>query len=389
MKDFIYADNAATTELCHTSLVKMLPYLTYEYGNPSSAHELGRQALETVEEARKEIAGCIGAKSPKEIIFTSGGSESDNQALRTGAIYGSLKRKRHLITTAIEHHAVLNTLADLEEDGCTATYLGVNEDGLVDLRDLDVTVKPNTVMVSVMMVNNEVGTIQPVQEIGAYCRRRNILFHTDAVQAVGHIPINVEEMNIDMMSMSGHKFHGPKGVGALYVREGCPLYSLIHGGGQEYGLRAGTENVAGIVGMAAALRYSTEHMAENTMNVMRLREYVIDEILTNVPKCRLNGDRTRRVPGNVSLCFEGIEGASLILRMDAEGICVSAGSACTTGDLRPSHVLEAMCVPEELISGSLRISLDEGNTMKEAETIVQSVIRNVEALRRMSATWKG
>ena len=387
MIKYIYADNAATTEISSKAMCAMLPYLMGTYGNPSSAHYYGRKADKAVSEARASIAQSIGAKSEKEIIFTSGGTEADNQALRTGAWYGQQIKKQHIITTQFEHHAVLNTVKWLEQQGCSVTYLPVHEDGIVRVKDVEKAIRSNTVMVSVMMVNNEVGTIQPIAEIGALCRKRRIIFHTDAVQAVGHIPVNVEEMNIDMLSMSGHKFHGPKGVGALYVRENCPVLKVMEGGEQESGRRGGTENVAGIVGMAEALKESCEHMVENTVNVTRMRTLLMEGILGKIPKCQINGDPLRRVPGNLSVCFEGIEGAALVMRLDSEKICISEGSACTTGTLEPSHVLRAMGVPDNLIGGAVRITLNECNSMTQVRTILESLIRNVEALRRMSDMW--
>ena len=384
----IYADNAATTGVSQKVLEEMLPFMVGKYGNPSSAHTMGREAIEAVEAARAVIAECIGAQ-PNEIIFTSGGTESDNMAIRSGAELGKAMRKNHLITSAIEHHAVLNVVEQLPFDGCSYTLVGVNEDGFVDARDVEVALKAETVMVSVMMANNETGMIQPVKEIGELCRRKNVIFHTDAVQAVGHIPIDVGDMNIDMLSMSAHKFHGPKGVGALYIKEGIPVYPLLYGGGQERTLRSGTENVAGIVGMAAALKESCDHLLENGTALIRLRNCLINGILEAVPKCRLNGALAHRLPGNVSMCFEGIEGPALVLRLDADGICASSGSACTTGTLEPSHVLTAMGVPEEMVNGALRITLSEENTMEDVEAIIRSVVSNVEELRKMSPTWKG
>lgn len=387
-RKIIYADNAATTGVSQHVLEEMLPYMVGKYGNPSSAHTLGREAIEAVELSRAVIAKCIGAQ-PEEIYFTSGGTESDNMALRSGAKIGEARNKRHIITSAIEHHAVLNVVEELPFDGFSYTLVGVNEDGLVEPRDVDVALQEETVMVSVMMANNETGMIQPVKEIGALCRNKGIIFHTDAVQAVGHIRVNVSEMNIDMLSMSAHKFHGPKGVGALYVREGTPVYPLLYGGGQEHGIRSGTENVAGIVGMAVALSDSCDHLLKNGKAVLRMRNALIDGILEAVPWCRLNGILPLRLPGNVSMCIDGVEGPALVLRMDADGICVSSGSACTTGTLEPSHVLKAMGVPEELIGGALRITLSEENTMEDVEAIVRSVAKNVKELRKMSPTWKG
>lgn len=385
----IYADNAATTGICPEALVEMWPYLLGEYGNPSSAHVKGRKALEAIEMSRCIVAKCIGADSEKEIIFTSGGTEADNQALRSGAALGNTRRKRHIITTAIEHHAVLETVDQLQEEGCAVTKLGVDKRGVVDVEDFINAIKLNTIMASVMMANNEVGVLEPIGTIGKLCREKSILFHTDAVQAAGHVPIDVKELCVDMLSMSAHKFHGPKGVGALYVREGCPVYPIIFGGGQERGLRSGTENVAGIVGMAVALETACEKMAENTMKVTRMRNRLIETVEESVPRCSVTVERGRSLPGIASFCFAGIEGASLVLRLDADGICASAGSACTTGTLEPSHVLLAMGIPDDRINGSLRISLDENNTEQDVDAIAHSIIQNVEALRRMSATWRG
>ena len=388
MGKIVYADNAATTSLSKAALTAMLPYMLGEYGNPSSAYSLGRSARDAVENARKTVAQCIHASKAYEVIFTSGGTEADNQALLIGSGIKPKEGKPHIITSAFEHHAVLHSVERLEQQGCEVTYIPVNDKGLVKLSDLTAAIRPNTVMVSIMYANNEVGTIQPIQSIGALCRKRGILFHTDAVQAVGHVPINVEEMKIDMLSMSGHKFHGPKGVGALYIREGCPLGKFIEGGEQENGLRGGTENVAGIVGMAAALEECCERMVDNMVNVTRMRDKIADE-LSKIPKSCINGSMNWHVPGTLSMCFEGIDSEALIMKMDAEGICVSAGSACTTGDMNPSHVLQAMGVPPERIHGALRISVNEDNTMADVDRIIDSVKRNVKVLRMMSATWKG
>ena len=387
MSKVVYADNAATTSLSHTALSVMMPYLLGDYGNPSGAYSLGRSAKEGVETSRKVVAKCIHAAKPYEIIFTSGGTEADNQALWTAATIKPKEGKPHIITSAFEHHAVLHTLEKMESLGVAeVTYLPVNDKGLIKLSELKEAVRPNTVMVSIMFANNEVGTVQPIESVGAFCRKRGILFHTDAVQAVGHIPINVEEMKIDMLSMSGHKFRGPKGVGALYIREGCPLERFIEGGSQENGLRSGTENVAGIVGMAAALAESCERMADNMVYITRMRDKLATELM-KIPMTCINGSMNWHVPGTLSLCFEGIDSEALIMKMDAEGICVSAGSACTTGDMNPSHVLTAMGVPERFIHGALRISVNEENTMTDIDRIIDSVKRNVKVLRSMSATW--
>ena len=333
----IYADNAATTKMSKAAVAAMLPYMEEIYGNPSSLYSAGQEAKEALERARGEIAAIINAQ-PREIYFTSGGSEADNQALRSAAAFGKKKGKRHIISTAFEHHAILHTLKALEKEGFEVTLLPVHENGIVRLSELEEAIRPDTCLVTIMMANNEIGTIQPVSEIGALCRERGVLFHTDAVQAVGHLPIDVQAEKIDMLSSSAHKFHGPKGVGFLYVRKEVPLMNLIEGGAQERGKRAGTENVAGIVAMAAALKESASAMEENTGRMTALRNRLIDG-LQAIPHSALNGDREKRLPGNVNFCFEGIEGESLLLLLDDRGISASSGSACTSGSLDPSHVL--------------------------------------------------
>lgn len=383
---FVYADNAATTCVSKTALDAMMPYLTEQYGNPSSLYAFAQNSKEALENARKTVADIIGAQ-PKEIYFTSGGSEADNQAIISMAKVGALKGKKHLISTKFEHHAVLHTLKKLEKEGFEVTLLDVHEDGVVRLEDLEAAVREDTALVTIMFANNEIGTVQPIKEIGEFCRARKIPFHTDAVQAAGHMPINVQEMNIDLLSMSGHKFHAPKGVGVLYAKTGMPLFNIIEGGAQERGKRAGTENVGGIAGMAAAFREACEHMDENIAKVTALRDKLIDG-LSKIPHCALNGDREHRLPGNVNFCFEGIEGESLLLLLDEAGICASSGSACTSGSLDPSHVLLAIGRPHEVAHGSLRLTLCEENTEEQVDHMLREIPRVVEYLRSMSPVWK-
>lgn len=382
----VYADNAATTKLSPAAKEAMLPYFDEIYGNPSTLYTLGQEAAEHLLACRTEIAQLIGAADPREIVFTSGGSEADNQAIISAARNGARKGKKHLISTKFEHHAVLHTLDKLRKEGFDVTLLDVHENGVVRVEDVAAAIRDDTALVSVMFANNEIGTIQPIAEIGALCRERGILFHTDAVQAMGHIPMDVQEMNIDMLSLSGHKFHGPKGVGALYVRKGVPLLTLIEGGQQERGKRAGTENIPGIVGMATALEESVAHLKENQDKVTALREKLIAGLET-IPHSRLNGDRTCRVPGTVNFCFEGIEGESLLLLLDAKGVGASSGSACTSGSLDPSHVLLALGLPHEVAHGSLRLSIGEYNTEEEIDHIIQVVPGVVAYLREMSPVW--
>ena len=382
---FVYADNAATTCISQTALDAMMPYLTKQYGNPSSLYSFGQTAREAIEDARKTVAACINAQ-PREIYFTSGGSEADNQAILSAAKIGARKGKRHLISTAFEHHAVLHTLKKLEKDGFDVTLLPVHEDGVVRMPDLEAAVRDDTALVTVMFANNEIGTVQPVTEFGAFCRERNIPFHTDAVQAAGHMPIDVEVMNIDMLSLSGHKFHAPKGVGVLYVKKNFPLLNLIEGGGQERGKRAGTENVAGIVALAAALKESCDAIEENTARILPMRDKLISE-LGRIPHSIINGSMEKHVPGTVNICFEGLEGDGLLLLLDQNGICASSGSACNAGSIDPSHVLLAIGVPYELAHGSLRISIGEYNTMEEIDHIIRVVPQVVEALRSKSPLW--
>ena len=382
----IYADNAATTKLSATSLAAMLPYLTEHYGNPSSLHSIGQDAAEALERARQTVAGCLGCR-PDEIYFTSGGSEADNQAILSAARNGAARGKRHIISTAFEHHAVLHTLQKLGREGFEVTLLDVHENGIITPQEVADAIREDTCLVTIMYANNEIGSIQPISEIGALCKEKKIPFHTDAVQAAGHLAINVKEQNIDMLSLSGHKFHGPKGTGVLYARKDLMLHNLIEGGAQERRKRAGTENIAGIVGLAAALEEACAHLEENAAKVTALRDKLIDG-LSAIPHSVLNGDRTRRLPGNVNFCFEGIEGESMLLLLDDKGICASSGSACTSGSLDPSHVLLAIGRPHEVAHGSLRLSLSEWNTDEEIDHILAEVPWVVEYLRNMSPMWK-
>lgn len=382
----IYADNAATTKMSQAAIEGMTSCWESEWGNPSSLYVHGQRAAEALQSARERVAACIGAQ-PREIIFTSGGSEADNQAILSAARAGERKGKRHILSSAFEHHAVLHTLDKLAKEGFDVQLLDVGSEGVVSAAQVADAIRDDTCLVTIMFANNEIGSIMPVAEIGAVCRERGVPFHTDAVQAAGHVPIDVAAQNIDMLSLSGHKFHGPKGVGALYVRRGMPLASLIEGGAQERGKRAGTENVPAIVGMAAALEQACQRMDENARYVTELRERLI-EGLSAIPYSALNGHRTNRLPGNVSFCFEGIEGESLLLLLDDEGICASSGSACTSGSLDPSHVLLAIGRPHEVAHGSLRLSLSEENTQEDVERILQVVPRVVEYLRGMSPLWK-
>ena len=382
---FVYADNAATTAVSKTALDAMLPALGELYGNPSSLHQKGREANLALIAARETVAKCLNAQ-PREIYFTGCGTESDNWAITEGARLGAAAGKRHIISDAIEHHAVLHTLTKLEKEGFEVTYLPVHENGLVRLEELAAAIRPDTCLVTVMYANNEIGTLQPIREIGALCRERGILFHTDAVQAVGHVSVDVVRDNIDMLSLSGHKFHAPKGVGAMYCRKGIKLKNFIEGGAQERGLRGGTEAIPGILAMAAALKESCEHLEENAEKVTAMRDKLI-EGLSRIPCSRCNGDPDHKVPGIVSFCFEGIEGESLLLRLDMAGICASSGSACTSGSLDPSHVLLALGMPHEIAHGSLRLSLCEYNTMEEVDYILEQVPQVVRELREMSPVW--
>ena len=382
---YVYADNAATTQVSPTAVAAMMPFLTEEYGNPSSFYSLGQRAAEALVKARETVADCLGAE-PGEIYFTSGGSEADNQAIRSAAFVGAKKGKRHIISTKFEHHAVLHTLAQLEKEGFDVTLLDVHPNGVITVEDVANAIREGTCLVTIMFANNEIGTMQPIKEIGALCREKKIPFHTDAVQAVGHVPINVKEMNIDMLSLSGHKFHSPKGIGALYVRRSIPLKNLIEGGQQEKGKRGGTENMPGIVGMAAAMKEAIDHMDENMTKITALREKLITG-LEKIPHSKLNGDRNIRVPGTVNFCFEGIEGESMLLLLDANGIAASSGSACTSGSLDPSHVLLALGLPHEVAHGSLRLSIGEYNNEAEIDHILETVPKVVERLRDMSPVW--
>lgn len=382
----IYVDNAATTKTSRTAIDAMLPYFDKIYGNPSSLHSVGQAAADALRKAREEAAEVLGCE-PSEITFTSGGSEADNQALVSAAAIGARKGKKHIISTAFEHHAVLHTLKKLEKEGFEVTLLDVHENGMVSARQVADAIREDTCLVTVMYANNEIGSIQPIAEIGAVCREKGVIFHTDAVQAVGHIHINVKEENIGMLSLSAHKFHGPKGVGLLYARRGIRLTNIIEGGSQERGKRAGTENIPGIVGMVAALKEANANIDANAAKVSALRDRLIAG-LGKIPHSALNGDRTRRLPGNVSFCFEGIEGESLLLLLDAKGICASSGSACTSGSLDPSHVLLAIGRPHEVAHGSLRLTLSEENTQEEVDYIIEETTKVVKYLRELSPVWK-
>lgn len=382
----IYADNAATTQMSRAAIDAMLPYLETIYGNPSSLHSVGQQAAGALLSARDRIAKCLNA-SPREIYFTSGGSEADNQAILSAARLGERKGKKHIISTAFEHHAVLHTLQKLEKEGFTVELLPVGPIGTVTAQQVKRAIREDTCLVSVMYANNEIGSILPIREIGAVCREAGVLFHTDAVQAAGHLPIDVKAQNIDLLSLSAHKFHGPKGTGVLYARQGIALTSLIEGGAQERGKRGGTENVPGIAAMAAALKEACANMDENTKKVTALRDRLIDGI-AKIPHCALNGARSPRLPGNVNFCFEGIEGESLLLLLDAKGISASSGSACTSGSLDPSHVLLAIGRPHEVAHGSLRLTICEDNTEEEIDYILAELPPIVSYLRDMSPVWK-
>ena len=386
MEQFVYADNAATTKLSPAVLEAMMPYLTEEYGNPSSLYRFGNHAKRAIEQARKEVADVLGAE-PFEILFTGGGTEADNWVKE---IMRSLKArgKNHFITSAVEHHALLHSAQRLQKEGFEVTFIPVDREGQIDPEQVRAAIRPETGLVSIMFANNEIGTIYPIQEIGAICRQAGVLFHTDAVQAAGHLPINVKEMNIDLLSLSAHKFHGPKGVGAFYCRRGIPLPSLIDGGAQERGKRAGTENVAGIVGLGAALRLANEEMSETSARVSAMRDRLIDGILQTIPMCRLNGPRHNRLPGNCNISFLGIEGESLLLRLDLAGIAASSGSACASSSLDPSHVLLAIGLPHEVAHGSVRLSLSDYNTEEDVDYILEKLPEIVSTLRSMSPLWE-
>lgn len=382
----IYADNAATTKMSKTAFEAMLPYITDIYGNPSSLHSAGQAAADALRKARADMADALGCE-PSEIIFTSGGSEADNQAIISAAAIGEKKGKKHIISSAFEHHAVLHTLKKLEKQGFEVTLLDVGKNGIINPDDVAKAITDSTCLVTIMFANNEIGTIQPIAEIGKICRENGVIFHTDAVQAAGHIKIDVKEQNIDMLSLSAHKFHGPKGVGALYAKKGIRLINLIEGGAQERGKRAGTENVPAIVSMAAALTEAVQEIDENAKKVSILRDRLIAG-LSKIPHSALNGDPSRRLSGNVSFCFEGIEGESLLLLLDAKGICASSGSACTSGSLDPSHVLLAIGRPHEVAHGSLRLTLSEGNTEEEIDYMIKEITEVVGYLRELSPVWK-
>ena len=382
----IYADNAATTKMSRTAIDTMIPYMEEGYGNPSSLYVLGQQAKEALDEARATIASVINA-DPSEILFTSGGSEADNQAILSGAALGAKKGKKHIISTKFEHHAVLHTLNKLEKEGYEITLLDVHENGLVDPEELKEAIREDTALVTIMFANNEIGTIQPIRELRAICREKGVLFHTDAVQAVGHIPVDVKADNIDMLSSSAHKYHGPKGVGFLYFKKGVRLQNLIEGGAQEKGRRAGTENVPGIMGMAAALKEANDNMEANRAHLTAARDRLIAG-LSEIPHSALNGDKDQRLPGNVNFCFEGIEGESLLLLLDDKGISASSGSACTSGSLDPSHVLLAIGRVHDVAHGSLRLTLGEDITDEEVDYLIQSTKEVVEYLRSFSPVWR-
>ncbi len=386
MTRIVYADNAATTSTAPSVVKAMLPYFTELYGNPSSLYNVGQEAREGVDRARQQVADAIGALS-SEIFFTSGGSEADNWAIKGIAHSLAAKGKKHLITSAFEHHAVLHTMESLQKEGFEVTLLPVYENGIVKPEDVANAIRPDTALVSIMYANNEIGTIQPIPEIGAICRDKGVLFHTDAVQAIGMVDINVKEQNIDLLSLSGHKFHGPKGVGALYCRRGLRFPNLIDGGAQEFNRRAGTENVPGIVGLGAAIQEATADIPGRTARIQAMRDRLIDGVL-QIPRSRLNGDRQHRLAGNANFCFEGIEGESLLLMLDAKGIAASSGSACTSGSLDPSHVLLAIGLPHEIAHGSLRISLSDVNTEEDVDAILEALPPIVERLRAMSPLWE-
>ena len=382
----IYADNAATTKMSQSAVDAVLRCMKENWGNPSSLYEHGQKAREALEDARERMAACLGC-TPRELYFTSGGSEADNQAIRSAASLGARKGKKHIISTAFEHHAVLHTLERLKKEGFEITLLDVHSDGIVTPEQVADAIREDTCLVTVMYANNEIGTVEPISEIGAVCREKGVLFHTDAVQAAGHLPISIRDQNIDLLSLSAHKFHGPKGIGALFARKGVLLEPLINGGAQERGKRAGTENVPAIAGMAVALEDACRSLDENRIRVSAMRDRLI-EGLDRIPYGELNGSRDSRLPGNVNFCFEGIEGESLLLLLDDKGICASSGSACTSGSLDPSHVLLAIGRPHEVAHGSLRLSISEETTPEEVETIIRAVGETVTYLRNMSPFWR-
>ena len=382
----VYADNAATTKMSQTAINAMVPYFDKVYGNPSSLHSIGQEAKEALEDARSRVAKCLGCE-PREIYFTSGGSEADNQAIISAARIGARKGKKHIISTAFEHHAVLHTLEKLRKEGYEITLLDVKNNHNITAQQVRDAIRPDTCLVTCMYANNEIGSVLPISEIGAVCKEAGVPFHTDAVQAVGHLHINVKEQNIDMLSLSGHKFHGPKGVGALYCRRGLMLTNVIEGGAQERGKRGGTENIPAIMGMAAALEEACANIDENTVKVTAMRNKLM-EGLSQIPHCAINGDTVNRLPGNVSFCFEGIEGESLLLLLDMKGVSASSGSACTSGSLDPSHVLLAIGRVHDVAHGSLRLSLSEYNTMEEIDHILTVVPQVVQYLRNISPVWR-
>ena len=382
----IYADNAATTKISQTAMKAMISAMENSYGNPSSIHQIGMAANDALQTAREQIARCLGCM-PKEIFFTSGGTESDNQAIVSAAMLGAKKNKRHIISTAFEHHAVLHTLRRLKEQGFEIQLLDVGAEGNITAAQVEEAIRPDTCLVTVMFANNEIGSVLPIAEIGEACRAHGVLFHTDAVQAAGHIPVNVKKQNIDMLSLSAHKFHGPRGIGALYVKRGIELISLMEGGGQERGKRPGTENLPAIMGMAAALKEECTLMEQNEAKVIAMRDRLIQG-LSQIPYSILNGSREKRLPGNVNFCFEGVSGESLLLLLDSRGICASSGSACASGALEPSHVLLSLGLAPEIAQGSLRISLDISNTEEEIDYMLEVIPQVVEQLRGMSDDWQ-
>lgn len=382
----IYADNAATTKISQTAMKAMISAMENSYGNPSSIHQIGMAANDVLQTAREQIARCLGCM-PKEIFFTSGGTESDNQAIVSAAMLGAKQNKRHIISTAFEHHAVLHTLRRLKEQGFEIQLLDVGAEGNITAAQVEEAIRPDTCLVTVMFANNEIGSVLPIAEIGEVCRAHGVLFHTDAVQAAGHIPVNVKKQNIDMLSLSAHKFHGPRGIGALYVKRGIELTSLMEGGGQERGKRPGTENLPAIMGMAAALKEECTLMEQNEAKVIAMRDRLIQG-LSQIPYSILNGSREKRLPGNVNFCFEGVSGESLLLLLDSRGICASSGSACASGALDPSHVLLSLGLAPEIAQGSLRISLDISNTEEEIDYMLEVIPQVVEQLRGMSDDWR-
>ena len=384
--DTIYLDNNATTKTDEEVVKAMMPYLLENYGNPSSIYKIGRENRKAIEEARETVAQILNCE-PNEIYFTSGGSESDNMAIR-GIAYSYIKKGNHIITSKIEHPAVLETCKQLEKEGFEATYIGVNENGIIDLEELKKAIKPTTTLITIMYANNEIGTLQPIKEIGEIAKENKIIFHTDAVQAVGNIKIDVKELNIDSLSLSGHKFYGPKGIGALYVKKGVQFSKLINGGHQERNKRAGTENVAGIVGLAKAMELAYSNLEEHNKKIKELRDYYVNQVKEKIPYIKINGDMEKRLPGNSNISFRFIEGESLLLNLDLKGICASSGSACTSGSLDPSHVLLAIGLPHEIAHGSLRISIGKYNTKEEIDYVVENLVEIVGRLREMSPLWE-